>query len=61
MSDDLTPGEVHDRVAWLKAQAKQGADALHARAAVPERQPKLTNAESAAIARKRIDQEETKP
>jgi hypothetical protein len=56
VTDDLTPSEVHDRVAWLKAQAKQGADQLHARAAVPERQPKLTNAESAAIARKRIDQ-----
>jgi hypothetical protein len=61
MSDDLTPEQIRDRVAWLKNQARQGADALHARAAVPERQPKLTNAESAAVARKRIDQEESKP
>jgi hypothetical protein len=61
MSDDLTPEQVRDRVAWLKTQARLGADALHARAATPERQPKLTNAESAAIARKRIDQEESKP
>lgn len=55
MSDDLTPDELRDRVTWLKAEARKGADALHSRAATPQRQPKLTDAESAAIARKRID------
>lgn len=55
MSDDLTRDEIRDRIAWLKDRAREGADALHARAATPDRLPKLTDAESAAIARKRID------
>jgi hypothetical protein len=61
MSDpDLTPAEVHDRIAWLKDRAREGADRLHARAAVNDaRKPLLTDAESAAIARKRIDEGRT--
>jgi hypothetical protein len=55
MSDDLTSDEIHDRIAWLKGRAREGADALHARAATPDRAPKLTDAESAAIARAKID------
>ena len=54
--DELTPEEIHDRIAWLKDQARQGADRLHARAAgIESRKPKLTDAESAAIARAKID------
>ena len=56
MSDELTPEEIHDRIAWLKDRARQGADALHARAAgMDARKPKLTDAESTAIARAKID------
>ena len=54
MSDDLTPEQIHDRAAWCKARAREGADALHARATATKA-PRLTDAESAAIARKRID------
>lgn len=55
--DDLTPDEVRDRIAWLKDRAQEGAKALHARevGADHPRAPKLTDAESAAIARARID------
>lgn len=62
MSDpDLTPEEIHDRVAWLKDRAREGADRLHARATVNDaRKPKLTDAESAAIARARIDKGEAR-
>ena len=57
MDNDLTPDEVRDRVNWLKAEARKGADQLHARATTADaKKPKLTDAESAAIARKRIDQ-----
>ena len=53
---ELTPDEIHDRIARLKDRAREGADALHARAAgMDARKPKLTDAESAAIARTRID------
>lgn len=56
MSDDLTPEEIHDRIAWLKDRARQGANALHAQAAgMDARKPKLTDAESTAIARAKID------
>jgi len=55
MSGDLTAAEIHDRIAWLKDRAREGAAALHARAATPERLPKLTDSESAALARKRIE------
>lgn len=55
-SDDLTREEVHDRVAWLKAEARKGADALHARAASLAKPTQLTDAESAALARKRLDE-----
>ena len=51
MSDD----DFRDIAAWCKAQAKKGADALHARAATPTAKTKLTDAESAAIARARLE------
>lgn len=55
MSDpDLTPDEIHDRATWLKAVAKQGANQLHARAAFAK-PTNLTDAESAAIARKKLE------
>jgi hypothetical protein len=48
--------EISDIAAWCKAQAKKGADQLHARATANDaRAPKLTDAESAAIARAKID------
>jgi hypothetical protein len=56
MSDDLTPDEIHDRVAWLKDRAREGANRLHATAATTKA-PQLTDAEHAAIARKRLDKE----
>lgn len=56
MSDGLTRDEIRDRIAWLKDRAREGSDALHARAtAADTRQPKLTDAESAARARAKID------
>ena len=61
MSDhdrDLTRDEIHDRISWLKDRAREGADRLHARATTPDRQPKLTDAESAAIARAKLDRRE---
>lgn len=52
MSDD----DFHDIAEWCRQQARKGADALHARAAgMDARKPKLTDSESAAIARKRIE------
>ena len=53
-SEDLTPEETRDIAAWCKAKAREGANALHARAALTK-PPQLTDAENAAIARKRID------
>lgn len=54
MSDDA---DIRDIAAWCKARAREGADALHARATTFDaRKPKLTDAESAALARKRIDE-----
>lgn len=53
----LTRDELRDRIAWLKDRAREGADALHSRAAGADaRKPKLTDAESAAIARACLDQ-----
>lgn len=53
---ELTPDEIHDRITWLKDRAREGANALHARVAGADaRKPKLTNTESAAQARARID------
>lgn len=50
-NDELT----RDIAAWCKAQAREGANVLHSRAASPIKVETRTNAESAAIARKRID------
>lgn len=55
MNSELTPDQIRDRVAWLKAEARKGADRLASTATTPDRAPKLTDAESAAIARHRID------
>lgn len=53
MSDEA---QVSDIAAWCKARAREGADKVHAQAAgMDARKPKLTDAESAAIARARID------
>ncbi len=51
---------VPDELAECRRAAKAGADQLRARAATAETAPKLTDAESAAIARRRIDQEGTR-
>ena len=50
----LTPEQIAERTAYLKRIAKEGADKLHARAAM-KKPVKLTDAESAAIARAKID------
>lgn len=60
MSDDLTLGQIRERAARCQAKAREGADALHARAASLAKPTQLTNAESAAIARARLDQEEAR-
>ena len=57
-ADDEAP-DPNDLVSWCKARAREGANALHARAAVTK-PPTLTDAESAALARKRADQEATR-
>ena len=45
-----------DIAAWCKARAREGAEAVHAQAAgIESRKPRLTDAESAAIARAKID------
>jgi hypothetical protein len=54
-SPDLTRDEIHDRVEWLKSQARKGSDRLHATAAHFAKPVHLTNAESAAIARAKIE------
>ena len=51
---DLTPEQIRDRITWLQEQRRQGADALHARAAYTKPK-KFTDAESTAIARAQID------
>lgn len=55
MSDDLTRDEIHTRVEWLKGEAKKGSDRMHATATHFAKPNNLTDAESAAIARKRLD------
>lgn len=54
--DDRRP-PTPEELAEMRRLARAGADALHARTA-PVTQPKLTDAESAALARKRIDDQE---
>lgn len=56
--DEETPDPA-DIAKWCKAKAKEGANALHARAKYVK-PPQLTDAESAALARKRADQEATR-
>lgn len=60
MTDDLTRDEIRERANWLKSIARQGANELAARAATTERKPNLTDAESAAIARRKLDQEDAR-
>jgi len=52
---DLTPAEIRDRITWLQQQRSQAANQLHARAAFMK-PTVLTDAESAAIARKKLDE-----
>jgi len=56
--DGLSPEERAELVAWIKAQARKGVEQLHARSAitVPKAKP-LTDAQSAAIARKKLEAE----
>jgi hypothetical protein len=55
--DDPTREEIHDRVIWLASIAKEGAKKVHAKAAF--RKPvTLTDAESAAIARKKLEEDQ---
>lgn len=54
MTDELTRDEIHDRVTWLASVAKEGAKKVHARAAFAK-PVQLTDAESAAIARKKLE------
>jgi hypothetical protein len=53
-ADDLTRDEIHDRVTWLQSIAHEGAKKVHANAAFAKTE-QLTDAESAAIARKKLD------
>jgi hypothetical protein len=53
-ADDLTRDEIHDRVTWLQSIAKEGAKKVHAKAAF-HKPVVLTDAESAAIARKKLE------
>ena len=52
--DDLTAAQIRERVTWLQEQRRRGADALHAKATF-HKPSTLTNAESAAIARMKLD------
>lgn len=52
---DLTPEQIRDRITWLQDVRRQGANALHSRAAF-QKPPTHTGAESAAIARKKLDE-----
>jgi hypothetical protein len=58
--DERRPA-THDEIDECKRLAREGADALHSRASTADaKKPKLTDAESAARARKRLDQEGTR-
>lgn len=57
--DDLTPAQIRERVTWLQEQRRQAADRLHAKATFHKAATR-TDAESAAIARMKLD-ERTKP
>jgi hypothetical protein len=52
--DDLTRDEIHDRVEWLKSIAHEGANKVHAKAAFAK-PVELTDAESAARARAKLE------
>jgi hypothetical protein len=52
---NLTPKQTAERIAYLKRIAKEGADKLHAQAAM-QKPVKLTDAENAAIARAKIEE-----
>ncbi|MGZ4518901.1 MAG: hypothetical protein ACXVXO_01030 [Mycobacteriaceae bacterium] len=53
-ADDLTRDEIHDRVSWLKSIAAENVKKVHAKAAF-HKPVVLTDAESAAIARKKLE------
>jgi hypothetical protein len=52
---DLTPEQIAERVAWLKAEARKGADRLHAGSVPLEKRHQQTPAEELARARARAD------
>ena len=52
--DDLTAAQIRERVTWLQEQRRQAADRLHAKATF-HKASTLTNTESAAIARAKLD------
>lgn len=56
--DDLTRDEIHDRVTWLASVAHEGAKKVHAKAAFHKTED-LTDAESAAIARAKLDRRQS--
>jgi hypothetical protein len=52
---NLTRAQLAERIAYLKRIAKEGADKLHAQAAM-QKPVKLTDAENAAIARAKLEE-----
>lgn len=59
LDDHLGPDDRRNLIDWVKARAREGADQLHARAATTKA-PQLTDTESAARARAKLDKE-TRP
>ena len=57
--DELTTEDIRERVTWLQEQRRLGAEHLRSKAAFMK-PTILTDAESAAIARKKLD-ERSKP
>ena len=54
----LTPEQVAERVAWLKAEARKGADRLHATGTPLEKRHQPTPTETLARARARADKDQ---
>ena len=52
---ELTPEQIHERITWLKAKAREGADRVHANGTPLEKRHKTTPAEDLARARARAD------
>lgn len=54
---ELTPEQVHERITWLKAKAREGADRIHAAGTPLEKRHQPTPAEDLARARARADKD----